>query len=82
MEITIENEQTVKVVKQLAESLGVSFTTAIEIAATAALRSPSQSAEERTLQQVDQIVADYQAHLPATHNIDTKALYDADGLFR
>jgi len=82
MAINIKNERTVESVKQLARHLGVSYTAAISIATEAALRIPNPPAEDQTLQRINRIVADYQAHVPAAQDLDTETLYDANGLFR
>ncbi len=82
MAINIKNEETVQVVKRLAEKLQASYTAAIRVAVEAALQTPTKTIEQRKLQRVEQLVTDYQANLPKSHNMNTDILYDENGLFR
>lgn len=82
MAINIKNERTVATIKRLAEHYGVTYTTAIEMAANYMLNLPSISATEHAFAQIERITSEYRAHLPATHVMDTDALYDSQGLFQ
>jgi len=82
MAINIKNERTVEVVKRLATYYGASYTAAIELAAQAALRTPSPTSQEQALNEVRQIAADYRAYLPAGHDLADGDLYDEAGLYR
>lgn len=80
MAINIKNEQTVAAVKKLAAEWGVTYTTAIELAAQAALRAPNPSAQDAALERVRRISGDYRHYSPGV--LDDKELYDQNGLYR
>ena len=80
MAINIKNERTVDAVKRLAESYGVSYTTAIEMAAETVLSQPRLSEQDRVLERASQILSEYRAHLDGAVP-DEDALYTDDGLY-
>ena len=87
MAINIKNQRTVDAVRRLAEHYGLSYTRAIEVAAEQALQTPSESTLAVDLRKVQQIAADYRAHLPTGHwlcqdDSDGDDLYGDDGLYR
>jgi len=80
MAINIKNERTVDSVKKLAQSYGVSYTSAIEMAVEAALSRPGLSDQDRILQKASGILSQYRAHAHGTA-LDEEALYAEDGLY-
>jgi len=82
MAINVKNPRAVAAVKRLAAHCGLSYTAAIEMAAEAALKTPSPSNEQEALKQIHRITTEYRAHLPETTTLDQGALYDEAGLYR
>ena len=80
--INVKNERTAAAVKQLAARYGISYTAAIEMAVTSALREPVASAEQEAMNQAETIAAEYRSLRSATTPLDTAELYDSDGLYR
>ncbi|MEA4944673.1 MAG: type II toxin-antitoxin system VapB family antitoxin [Propionicimonas sp.] len=82
MALNIKNERTVDAVKRLAARYDVSYTRAIEVAVEAALQAPDRQAQERSLERVSRLAADYRSHLPADAGPEIDDLYDGQGLYR
>ena len=80
MAINIKNERTVDAVKRLAESYGVSYTAAIEMAAEAALKHPMLSEQDRIMEKASGILSEYRTHMDGA-TLDEQALYTEDGLY-
>jgi len=81
MALNIKNERTIDAVKRLAARYDTSYTTAIEIAAEQALRTPPASTEQHKQAKARQIARAYHAHSPSGRTLDTDHLYNAAGLY-
>ena len=82
MAINIKNPRAVDAIKRLAVHYDVNYTTAIEMAATAALRTPDPSRQDEAVRRVGRIAAEYRAHLPRATTLDSDELYDETGVYR